>query len=456
MNLLTIAYKSIRQRWLASVLTGLSVALGVSLMVAVLILNGVVGDMFRQTGSGYDLVVGPKGSDVQLVLSAIYRIDRPIENLPWRFFKDLEQDRRVERAIPVNLGDTTEVGNFPIVGTTPQYFLVEYIPDKKFRIRGDGLRGTWDAVIGSQVARVNNWDIGSQFKLIHSGQDDHVHDELFTVKGVLAPTGTPNDRTVFVHIDGFFALDEHDKPVDEAIRRESEFYGESIDEIIARYRDDLEEIRKHEQESHGDHHHHHHGPLSDLQKEVTSVLIIARDSDDPRMQGIGRSGNAMSLATELRKGYKAQAANPVSVMSRLMTNLVGNIQLAFLYMTGLIIAVSGIGIFVSIYNSMSDRKREIAIMRALGARRQTVFSIVLLESLLLCLLGGLAGILLGHGLVFVAAPLIEARSGLLLDPLAFTPLEFVVIPILIVMATLIGFLPGMTAYRTDVADALNG
>lgn len=451
MNLLTIAYKSIRQRWLASTLTGLSVALGVSLMIAVLILNGVVGDLFRQTGSGYDLVVGPKGSDVQLVLSAIYRIDRPIENLPWRFFKDLEQDRRIERAIPVNLGDTTEVGNFPIVGTTPQYFLVEYIPDRRFLVRGDGLRGTWDAVIGSQVARVNNWDIGSQFKLIHSGQDDHVHDELFTVKGVLAPTGTPNDRTVFVHIDGFFALDEHDKPVDEAIKRESEFYGESIDEIIERYKADLEEIRKHEAHAHGDHH-HHHGPLSDLQKEVTSVLIITAGGDDV----IRRSGNALSLATELRKGYKAQAANPVSVMSRLMTNLVGNIQLAFLYMTGLIIAVSGIGIFVSIYNSMSDRKREIAIMRALGARRQTVFSIILLESLLLCLLGGLAGILLGHGLVFAAAPIIESRSGLLLDPFALNPLEFVVIPILVVMATLIGFLPGITAYRTDVAEALQG
>lgn len=460
MNLLTIAFKSIRQRWLASSLTGLSVALGVSLMVAVLILNGVVADMFRETGSGYDLVVGPKGSDTQLILSAIYRIERPIENLPWRFYQEIQEHPLVEKAIPVNLGDTSEVGNFPIVGTTPEYFLTEYIPDREFRVRGEGLNEKWDAVIGAQVARVNNWDVGTEFRLIHSGQAEQLHEEKFTVRGVLEATGTPNDRTVFVHIDGFFLLDEHAKPVDEAIQREADFYGETAEEVIARYREEIERIREHEQEdTDGDDHHHRrheHGPISDLQKEVTSILLVMKESRNPRLAGLGRPGHAAALATELRKGYRAQAANPVQVMSRLMTNLVGNVRLAFLYLTGLIIAVSGIGIFVSIYNSMSERKREIAIMRALGARRQTVFSIVLLESLLLCVLGGLAGLLLGHGLVFVAAPIIEARSGLLIDPLAFTVEEFIVIPILIVMATVIGLLPGVSAYRTDVAEALHG
>ena len=452
MNLMTIAYKSLKQRWLASLLTGLSVALGVALMVAVMIINSVISQMFTQSGSGYDLVVGAKGSDMQLVLSTVYRIGRPIENLPWRFYKQMAEHKGVDRAIPINIGDTTEVGNFPIVGTTPQYFLVEYVPGKQFGVRGNGLRGTWDAVIGSQVARKNGWDIGSQFKLVHSGQDDHVHDDLFTVVGVLAPTGTPNDRTVFVHIDGFFALDEHDKPVNEAIEREAEFFRESIAQIQERYKEDIAEIRKHQNEDSEEHAHHHHGPLSDLQKEVTSLLIVTKGKDDD----LTRANNAMLLQQELRDGFQAQGANTVQVMSQLLTNFVGNVHLTILILTALIITVSGIGIFVSIYNSMAERKKEIAVMRALGARRQTVFSIILTESVLLCVLGGIAGIVFGHGLVFVAAPIIEARSGLLIDATAFAPFEFAVIPILIGMASLIGILPGMTAYRTDVADALHG
>lgn len=454
MNVFSIALKSLRQRRVASLLTGLSVSLGVALMVAVLVLNGIVSQMFSQTGSGYDLLVGAKGGSLQLVLSTIYHIDRPIENLPWRFYEQLRDNPWVERAIPINIGDTTEEGNFPIVGTTPQYFLVPYAPNHPFRIRGDGLRGTWDAVIGSEVARKNNWDIGSQFKLVHAGEDDHVHDEVFTVKGVLAATGTPNDKTAYVHIDGFLSLDGHDKPLDEAIDREAEFFGvprEFVEEI---YREDIAEIREHLAEEaghdHAGHEHHHHGPLSNLQKEVTSVLLVMKGDD------LTRINRTLELQQRLQQGMQAQAVNPVRVMDFLIRALVGNIRLAFLWVTGLIIVVSGIGIFVSIYNSMSERRKEIAIMRALGARRQTVFVIILAESALLCLLGGIAGILLGHGLVFAFAPLIEAKSGLLIDPLAYSPWEFVILPILIGMAILVGMLPALSAYKTDVAESLQG
>lgn len=446
MNLITIAFKNMKQRWLPSSLTSLSVALGVSLMIAVLILNNVVTQMFQQTGSGYDLVVGPPGSATQLILSTIYRIESPIENLPYRYFQEWEQDPRVEFAIPFNLGDTTQMGNFPIVGTTPQFFLTEYADGKKFRVGKDenGLRGTWDAVIGSEVARKNGWKKGSKFKMIHSGQDDHIHDEEFTVQGVLAPTGTPNDKTAFVHLDGFYQMSDHSKPVREAITSLAAFFKESEEQVIERYKDQIDEILKQEENPNL----HVHGPVPDIQKEVTSVLLVLKGDT------LQRSNRAFIIQGELKEGKRSQAVNPVQVMARLVTDLVGNVRLAFLYLTGLIIAVSGIGIFVSIYNSMSDRRREIAVMRALGARRTTVFSLILLESVLICLIGGLAGLLLGHGIVFVAAPIIEARSGLLIDSLAFTPVEFVIIPVLVAMASLVGFLPGLTAYRTDVAEGL--
>jgi putative ABC transport system permease protein len=173
MNLFTIAWKSIRQRSLASLLTGFSVALGVSLMVAVLVINGIITKMFNQSGTGYNLIVGPQGSAVQLVLSTVYRIDKPIDNLPWDFYEVVRDDPRIELAVPVAFGDFTEVGGFPIIGTTPQYFSLDVVASQPFLVRQPGtfLQGTWDAVIGSEVARQNGWDMGTKFKMIHGGRD---------------------------------------------------------------------------------------------------------------------------------------------------------------------------------------------------------------------------------------------------------------------------------------------
>ena len=159
-------------------------------------------------------------------------------------------------------------------------------------------------------------------------------------------------------------------------------------------------------------------------------------------------------AEKFRRGYKVQAVNPIKPMRRLQEQFLGNIRDALLAFSAVIVAVSGVGIFVSIYNSMSERLREIAVMRALGARRETVFSVILAESLLLCLGGGLAGAALGHLLVIAATPLIRARTSLLVDPYAFDPLELWLLPALALLAVLAGLLPGLRAYRADVAESL--
>ena len=149
------------------------------------------------------------------------------------------------------------------------------------------------------------------------------------------------------------------------------------------------------------------------------------------------------------------AVNPVRPIQKLVTGLLGNIQKALVALTAIIILVSGVGIFVSIYNSMSDRRREIGIMRALGAGRMHVFGIVLSESTLLCVGGGLLGWLIGHGLAVIAAPWLIEQTGLLINPWAVNPWEATLFPVLVGLAALVGFLPAMTAYRTNVADALN-
>jgi putative ABC transport system permease protein len=458
MNLFAIAGKSIRQRLLSSSLTAFSVSLGVMLMVAVLVIYGIMDRVFNQQAVGYQLIVGPKGSDMQLVLNTIYRVGSPLQNLPYLYYEELKKDRRIGVAIPVCLGDTTQQGGFPILGTTEEYFENEYAPGLAFRIRGEPFTSSFDAIIGSQVAQANGWNLGTEFRLVHGGAESHVHDEKFTVRGVLAATGTPNDKTVFIHLNGFYAISGHDAPLKEAVKRWHEFSGQPTDEAalnaaVAEWRKKCgiteadEEAEKHEAQGPpgAPHHHHHHHAACEIQKEVTAILV--------NMKNDSMTAAAM-FSGEMKRGHKVQAVNPIIPMQRLMSDILGNVRTVLVVMTGLIIVVSGVGIFVSIYNSMSDRRKEIAIMRALGAQRRTVFAIILAESILLCFGGGIFGMLLGHGLVFGAAPIVQQQTGILISPFAFEPIELVLLPALIALASIVGVVPGLAAYRTDVARAL--
>jgi putative ABC transport system permease protein len=450
-NLATIAWKNVRQRAVASSLTSLSIALGVMLMVLVLVIFGILQSTFNQRSINYHLIVGAKGDPLQLVLSTVYHISPPIENLPYRFYLDLLADKRVEAAIPLAMGDVTEEGNFPIVGTIPQFFEIDYAPKRPFLINGTAFHQPFDAYIGSRVAQENGWKLGTKLKLRHGGAGgDHVHDEEFTVVGLIAPTGTPHDKTVYVHLDGFYQISGHDKPLGEAIKREREFYGEpalNAEEMAAEIKKIQAKYGTHDHDhGHEGHDHAHHGHAHEtppIQKEVTAILLNCKTDIAANL-----------LSGELKKGYKAQAVNPIFPMQRLMTEILGPFEQLLLLMTAMIVLVSGIGIFVSIYNSMTARRREIAIMRALGAQRGTVFAIILVESIILCVGGGLLGLVLGHAMVFVAAPMVEVRTGLIVNPLTFEPIEAVLFPVLLGMAVLVGFLPGMTAYRTDVAESL--
>jgi putative ABC transport system permease protein len=450
-NLATIAWKNLRQRGLASSLTALSVALGVMMMVLVLVIAGILQSTFNQQSINYDLIVGAKGDPLQLVLSTVYHVSPPIENLPYRFYLDKkENDKRITTAIPLAMGDVTEQGNFPIVGTIPEFFTIDYAPNREFRVKGTAFHQPFDAYIGSRVAIVNKWDVGTKLKLRHGGAaGDHLHDEEFTVVGLIAPTGTPHDKTVYVHLDGFYQLQGHEKPLGEAIKREREFYGEpplTPEELAAEIKKIEAKYGSHDHDhAHAGHDHHGHAhETAPVQKEVTAILLNCKSSSA-----------ALLLAAELKKGYKAQGVNPIIPMRQLMTDILGPLKQVLLAMTGMIVLVSGIGIFVSIYNSMTARRREIAIMRALGAQRGTVFAIILAESLILCLGGGVLGLFLGHGLVFAAAPTVELWTGLIVNPFAFEKTELVLFPALLVMAVFVGFLPGMTAYRTDVAESLS-
>jgi putative ABC transport system permease protein len=453
MNLLSIAWKSVQQRRLASLLTALNVALGVTMMVLLLVISGAINGVFNQKSIAYHLIVGARGSDLQLVLSSVFRVEPPIANLPYMYLEDLRKNSQVDVAIPLGFGDFTKPqhGSFPIVGTTEAYFANEYTPGHKFQFvqqpETRRLTEVHDAVIGSYVASTNGWKAGDQFSIVHGGADSEtVHDENFTIVAVLRQTGTPNDRSVFLNLEAVYTLDGHQKPVDEVEARLRDFYGDNLDRLqtaLAQL-DDVRARRAKGQEI-GDPKMGYGLDTPDAMKEITAIYV--------RMKS---DLSAFSLHSKLKRGSKAMAVNPIQPIKKLMDNILGNIEKILVVLTAMIIAVSGISIFVSIYNSMSDRKRDIGIMRALGARRSSVFAIVLAESTVLCLGGGMLGWLFGHGIAITFAPYISARTGLLLNGWAINSSEFVLFPVLLILGALVGFLPALTAYRTNVADALQG
>lgn len=597
MSLWKIAWRSIQQRALASSLTALSMALGVALVIAVLVALGVVSDSFKRGAGGYHLVVGKKGSQLQLVLNTVYHLQEPIENLPYPFYKEFLNTPEhkgkfapyVQTAIPYCLGDNYE--GFRVVGTVADLFdKLDHASGKKYEFQAGGRNFEpdhfFEAVIGATVAQKTGLKVGDEFQPTHGTSDEgdgHKHDP-FKIVGILKPTGTANDRALFINIEGFYLLDNHakDAPLDAAARDERPADGEKHDAHDADHHHDEaaehghphdaehdhaadehrqdeaghdhdaehehkdaphdhddhghdevtaggaaaearaqeatghaareEDAHDHAHENaeaghadhdhadhdhadhdhdhagmpgdaheHGDHDHdshdhaghdhdahdhaghghdgqghdgqghdhdhaghHHHEPLPENQREVTSILVLANNDL-----------NAVSLRTMINEGETAQAVFPVKVISEFFDTLVRGISIALLSLTVLIIVVAGVGVMVSIYNSMNDRRRDIAVMRALGAGRQTVLSVILLESILLAVGGGVLGFALGHVLIGVLGPVVEAFTGVRLGFAQFVPYELILIPGLIVLAALAGYLPAMSAYRTDVAKALS-
>ena len=187
-------------------------------------------------------------------------------------------------------------------------------------------------------------------------------------------------------------------------------------------------------------------PLPEDQREVTSILVLCKNFGEMRLMNDINKG----------KGRIAQAVAPAREVTTLMDRIVGPIRIVLLVLTVLIIIVAGISILVSIYNSMSERSHDIAVMRALGASRGAVMAIVLVESILLSLGGGLLGMFLAHTMIGLISPYVEAQTGVSLGLFQFDPKEMMLIPALVVLASLVGFLPAVSAYRTDVAKALAG
>jgi putative ABC transport system permease protein len=265
----------------------------------------------------------------------------------------------------------------------------------------------------------------------HIPSKDVPEPDMFTVVGILDPTGTPNDQVMFVNLEGFFTMNNH--------ARET-----AVDRVFNKRRAD---------------------------QRISAVLVLTKEKDvapvvwkdDKGMTQVQIDDSVktdlnpltMSLGDRLVADLDVQVAKPTYEIARLFEMIVGRVQTVLIIFAVMVIIVAAIGMMVSIYNSMNERRQEIAIMRALGASRGTVMLIILLESILLSLGGGAIGMVIGHGLIAGAGPIIASAVMVVVNPWHFQTSELILIPGLILLASMVGYLPAVVAYRTDVAQSLN-
>ena len=438
MTLLGIAWRNIRQRPLTSALTALSLALGVALVVATLVTGALVQRAFESgSGLGYNMIVGARGSPLQLVLNTVYFISKPIENVGWDFYQEfLPAARRADGvdgrfaastavAVPTCMGDYYR--SFRVVGTNADFFGKLTRGDgQPFRFADGGNFRDEDffaGVIGASVAETLGLKVGDPFAPTHGADDGKEHDP-FRVVGILERTWTPIDRGVFVNMEGFYLQDGPAKPLPEGVDPEPAPAAEAG----------------------------RPAPLPARQREVTAILL-----ETASLPGLPPELTAMGLRTAINEGRDAQAALPVAEIRQLLDLFVRPLELVLLLVTALVVLVSALGILISMVGSSLERSRDVAIMRALGARRGHVLATVLLEAVLLAVGGGLAGWVLGHAVVAAIGPWIAANAGVRAGFFSSAPAaEALLVPFLVLLAILAALLPALAAYRTDVSRWLQG
>jgi putative ABC transport system permease protein len=413
MGLMTIVRRSLRQHALSTAITVTSVALASGLVMAVFAIKTQTYEAFTGGTIGFDAVLGARGSQLQLVLNTVFHLETSPGNIPWSMYKAIQSDSGVELAIPYAVGDNYE--GFRIVGTTEEMFTTfEYQKGRKFQVEPGGRLFDPDkkeAIVGSYVAQRTGLHAGSTFNPYHGlvYEETMKHAEQFTVAGVLEPTNSPSDRVVWIPIEGVYRMSGH------VLRGTGKQFKAAEGEAIP--------------EEH---------------REVSAVMLKLRDPQAGLFldQTINRQGKVATLAWPIGRVI-ADLFEKIGWMNRVLA------MVAYL-----VVVVAAASILASIYNTMNERRREFAILRALGARRGTVFAAIVLEATTITTLGALAGYIVYGAILGGAFVVIRAQTGVFLNTVRLDPV-LVWAPIaMILLGGLSGIVPAIKAYRTDVADNL--
>jgi putative ABC transport system permease protein len=392
-----IIYRSLRQHALSTIVTAGGIALACGLLMCVWVVKTQSQTTFTQTTSGFDAVLGARGSKLQLVLNAIFHLEASPGNVAPTDFEQVRRLPMVKTAIPIAVGDNLR--GYRIVGTIPTLFeQIEYAPGKTFALRPGGklfaLEGR-EAVAGSFAAEKLGLKVGDRFNPYHGLSFDaqNKHADEFVVTGILEPTNTPADRVIWIPLRGVQTMAGHDPKA-----------ANDLSAVLVQLRSQAA------------------GPMLDMM--------------------YNKQGNRLTFAWPVA-AIIAELFGKISWFDQVLALVA--------YLVALVAAGS---VLASIYNSMSARRRDLAILRALGARRRTIFGAVVAEAACIGALGATLGFGIYFGLLTGVASVIRAQTGVVLDVTARHPVLWICPLAMIVLCALGGVIPAIKAYRTPVAETL--
>ena len=416
MSLWHMAWRYLWGRALVTTLTLTGIALSAALICSVLTLRRESEAGFLRESGQYDLVVGAKGSPLQLVLSSVYHLDLPTGNIPYDRYQTLLADTRIDNAIPLGLGDNYR--GYRIVGTDTNLFQLADRLDPEnqlFKLQtGRFFQNDFEVVVGAQVACQTGLKLGDTFVGTHGlvvtpGSSEH---KAFPYKvvGLLAPGNGANDRAIFTTLSSVWHIHS----------QEVEIHRKLTGVVSANAA----------------------SPTSDL--EVTAVLL--------RLKSVGLR---LWMAQEIQKRTEAMAAIPVNEMLRLYQQVLAPMQSVLLAVAALVVLVSALSITATLYQSAERRRRDLAVLRALGAHPSEIFALVVLEAFLLTVLGLVVGWLIGHGALAAAGPYLRDTLGVCVSPWSMDRLETIALGVVALGGMLAGLLPAVLAYRREPVNDLN-
>lgn len=418
MDLLKLSFANLRYNQASNIFNIIVLALGIAIIVTLIQVSDQIERRFDSDLAGIDLVVGAKGSPIELILSSVFHIDVPNGNIPLSEAKNLEKNPLIKSYIPLALGDN--YNGYRIVGTTPDY------PAHYNAKLASGNYGTakMQAVLGSDVAHASGLQVSQKFTGAHGlSEGGEEHKEFpYTVTGILAPTGTVIDRLILTDISSVWYIHEHHDEEDEA----HDAHDAAKKKTKGKSKDSEESK----------------APEAKPEKEITSLLIAYK--------------TPLAMATLPRlidKSSSMQAASPVTEMMRLSKLLGFGTEVIKAFGAALVV-IAATGFFMALFNTVSDRQYEIALLRILGATRNKIFSFVLAQGLVLGATGTVCGIVFGHIFSCLVRHWIENSRHVVLVPSGFHPYELLCALAAIVISIIASVIPAFMAYRVNVARVI--
>ncbi len=415
MNLLRIALKSARFRRTSLLLTVFSIAISVMLLLGVDKVRKETKTSFLNTVSQTDLIVGARSGPTNLLLYSVFRIGNATNNVTWDSYQEIAAMDEVTWTIPISLGDSHR--GFRVMGTTGDYFEhYRYASGKELTLDvGQPFEQVYDAVLGADVARSLGYELGDEIILSHGlvAVDFADHDDKpFTVVGILDKTGTPVDRTVHVSLAGIEAI-------------HVDWQGGSRSAVTL----DAEQVLK-----------------FDLTPTSITAFMVGLDNRAMtfRMQRDINDYEDEPLTAIIPGATLAEFWRTISAVEQVLFVISGFVLLAGL-----------LGMLTTILSTLNERRREIAVLRAIGARAIHVVQLIVLETLLVVVAGCAAGVVMLYGLMAVARPIVARRFGVDLALSWPDATQLLILAGVIVGAVCVGLIPGFAAYRRSIQDGLD-